>query len=116
MKLFINARSDVFFEHGDDPAGAVPEALERAKAYAAAGASGFFVPGLTDPALIGRIVEGTPLPVNVMVMDGVPANDRLTELGVARISYGPIPYIRALKTLEQEAKTVLSGGAAHSGG
>ena len=116
MKLFINARSDVFFEHGDDAAGAVPEALERAKAYAAAGASAFFVPGLTDATQIGRIVEGTPLPVNVMVMDGVPPNNRLAELGVARISYGPIPYIRALKTLEQEAKMVLSGGAARSGG
>src|ERR1700728_4158313 len=116
VKLFINARTDVFFEHGEDAASAVPEALERTRAYAAAGASGFFIPGLTDPALIGRIVEGTPLPVNVMVMDGVPANDRLAELGVARVSYGPIPYIRALKTIEQEAKTVLGGGAARSGG
>jgi Phosphoenolpyruvate phosphomutase len=106
VKLFINARTDVFFEHGDDAAQAVPEALERAKAYTAAGASGLFIPGLTDAALIGRIVEGTPLPVNVMIMDGVPSNDRLAELGVARISYGPIPYIRVLKTLELEAKAV----------
>ncbi len=111
VKLFINARTDVFFEHGDDAAGPVPEALERAKAYAAAGASGFFVPGLVDAPLIGRIVEGTPLPVNVMVMDGVPSNDRLAELGVARISYGPIPYIRAVKTLEQETKSVLGAAA-----
>jgi 2-methylisocitrate lyase-like PEP mutase family enzyme len=115
VKLFINARTDVFFEHGDDAAKAVPEALERAKAYAAAGASGLFVPGLVDALLIGRIVKGTPLPVNVMVMDGVPSNDRLAELGVARISYGPIPYIRALKTLEQEAKSVLGVAAPRSG-
>ena len=94
VKLFINARTDAFFEHGDDAAAVVPDALERAKAYAAAGASGLFVPGLVDAALIGRIIEGTPLPVNVMVMDGVPSNDRLATLGVARISYGPIPYIR----------------------
>jgi 2-methylisocitrate lyase-like PEP mutase family enzyme len=92
-----------------------PEAPERARAYAAAGASGLFVPGLTDATLIGQIVEGTPLPVNVMVMDGVPSNDRLAELGVARISYGPIPYIRALETLGEQAKTVL-GAAARSGG
>src|SRR5260221_533892 len=44
------------------------------------------------------------------------ADDGLAELGVARISYGPIPYIRALKTLEREAKTVLSGDAARWGG
>jgi 2-methylisocitrate lyase-like PEP mutase family enzyme len=113
VKLFINARTDVFFEHGEDAASAVPEALERARAYAAAGAAGLFIPGLTDAALIGRIVEGAPLPVNVMVMDGVPPNDRLAELGVARISYGPLPYIRALETVGQQAKTVLA--AARSG-
>src|ERR1700676_2649194 len=50
VDLFINARTDVFFEHGDD---AVGEALDRAKAYAAGGASGFFVPGLVNDALIG---------------------------------------------------------------
>jgi 2-methylisocitrate lyase-like PEP mutase family enzyme len=114
VKFFINARTDVFFEHSEDAASAVPEALERARAYTAAGASGLFIPGLTDAALIGRIVESTPLPVNVMVMDDVPSNDRLAELGVARISYGPIPYVRALETIGQQAKTVL-GVVARSG-
>jgi len=36
-----------------------------------------------------------------MVMDGVPPNDRLSELGVARISYGAIPYIRSMKLSER---------------
>jgi 2-methylisocitrate lyase-like PEP mutase family enzyme len=100
VDLFINARTDAFFEHGND---AVGEALDRAKAYAAAGASGFFVPGLVNDALIGRVAEAVTLPVNVMVMDGVPSNRRLSELGVARISYGPIPYVRAMIGLRQEA-------------
>ena len=90
------------------PAQSLGEALDRAKAYAAAGASGFFIPGLRDDALIGRVCNGVALPVNVMVMDGVPSNDRLTELGVSRISYGPIPYIRAMGVLQQDAKKVLS--------
>jgi len=106
----------VFFEHGEDAAQAVGEALDRAKAYAAVGASGFFVPGLVDDALIGRICEGVSLPVNVMVMEGVPSNARLAALGVARISYGPIPYIRATKALEQEARTALNEAATHSVG
>ena len=105
VDLFINARTDVFFEHGDD---AVGEALDRAKAYAAAGASGFFVPGLVNDALIGRVAEAVTLPVNVMVMDGVPSNRRLSELGVARISYGPIPYVRAMIGLRQEATAPLN--------
>ena len=112
VDLFINARTDVFFEHGEDAAQAVSEAFGRAKAYAAVGASGFFIPGLVDDALIGRICESVTLPVNVMVMDGVPSNGRLSELGVARISYGPIPYIRAMRALGQEARTTLNEASA----
>jgi 2-methylisocitrate lyase-like PEP mutase family enzyme len=63
---------------------------------------------LQDAALIGRICDGTALPVNVMVMDGVPSNERLSTLGVARISYGPIPYIRAMKALKEDALKVLA--------
>ena len=116
MKLFINARTDVFFEHGDDAAQAV-----RRSARQSQGLCGRRRVRLLRSRPDGRCadradLEGTPLPVNVMVMDGVPSNDSSAELGVARISYGPIPYIRAMKTLEQEAKTMLSGAAARSEG
>src|SRR5246127_4380122 len=111
VDLFVNARTDVFFEHGEDAAQAFGEAVDRAKAYAAVGASGFFVPGLVNDALIGRICAAVPLPVNVMVMEGVPSNARLSELGVARISYGPIPYVRAMIGLRQEAAAPLNEAA-----
>jgi 2-methylisocitrate lyase-like PEP mutase family enzyme len=107
VDLFINARTDVFFEHGVDAA-AVAEALDRGRAYTAAGASGFFIPGLLDEARIGRICDCVALPVNVMVMDGVPPNSRIAELGVSRISYGPIPYVRAMETLGQETVTMFT--------
>jgi 2-methylisocitrate lyase-like PEP mutase family enzyme len=106
VDLFINARTDLFLGQGRDLAEATVEAVDRAKAYAAAGASGFFIPGLVSAALIGRICEGVTLPVNVMVMDGVPSNDQLAKFGVARISYGPIPYIRAMGVLQEGAKKV----------
>ena len=105
VPLFINARTDVFFQDGD-PKQFINDAMARAKAYAAAGASGLFIPGLQEDALIGRICKEASLPVNVMVMDGVPANKRLAELGVARISYGPIPYIEAMNALKENAKRV----------
>jgi 2-methylisocitrate lyase-like PEP mutase family enzyme len=44
------------------------------------------------------------LPVNVMVMDGLSPAKQLAELGVARISYGPIPYIKAMNALKEEAQ------------
>ena len=104
IPFFINARTDVFLGNGGD----VEEALRRAHAYAAAGASGFFTPGVTDPALIHRIAEEAELPVNVMVMEGVPSNDKLAKLGVARVSYGPIPYIETMEALQRRADKLFS--------
>ncbi|WP_319448674.1 MULTISPECIES: isocitrate lyase/phosphoenolpyruvate mutase family protein [unclassified Mycobacterium] len=108
VPLFINARTDLFLGQGNEPESVIAEALDRAKEYAAAGASGFFIPGLQEHALIAKICEAAPLPVNVMVMDGVPPHDRLTELGVARISYGPIPYLNAMAALGEKAAKVYS--------
>lgn len=106
VDLFINARTDTFFADGD-PAAFMDGAFERAKAYADAGASGFFVPGLTNEGLIQSLCDGISLPLNVMVMQGVPLNRRLAELGVARISYGNIPYVEALKGLRALAEQAL---------
>jgi 2-methylisocitrate lyase-like PEP mutase family enzyme len=104
VPLFINARTDVFLGNSGD----VDEALERAKAYASAGASGFFIPGLTEADHIRRIAEEAALPVNVMVMEGVPSNDKLAKLGVARVSYGPIPYIETMEALQKKAGKLFS--------
>jgi 2-methylisocitrate lyase-like PEP mutase family enzyme len=109
IDLFINARSDVFFAGANDLSKAVDDALKRAKVYADAGASGLFIPGLTDESLISQLSKGTELPVNVMVMEGLPGLSRLAEIGVARVSYGPIPYIDAMKSLTNEARGALSG-------
>jgi 2-methylisocitrate lyase-like PEP mutase family enzyme len=104
VPLFINARTDLFLEGSGDPAKSIDAAIDRATAYADAGASGFFIPGLQQASLIGRICEGVTLPVNVMVMDGVPSNDRLSKLDVSRISYGPIPYVHAMAALQKNAE------------
>jgi 2-methylisocitrate lyase-like PEP mutase family enzyme len=106
IELFINARTDIFFGPGN-PADLIADAIARARAYAAAGASGFFVPGLVDDALIGRLCDAIELPVNVMVMEGVSSTKRLASLGVARVSYGPIPYIRVMKSLKEQAQNAL---------
>jgi len=103
VALFINARTDLFLGQGNEPSATVDEAVNRSKAYADAGASGFFIPGLQEEALIARICEESALPINVMVMDGVPDNDRLAQIGVARISYGPIPYLHAMSAVQEQA-------------
>lgn len=103
--FFINARTDVFFqapprEHDTAMADA---AMERAKAYADAGADGLFVPGLIDLRSIASLVASSPLPVNVMIAEGSPDVRALADAGVARISYGPTPYLIAMKALADAA-------------
>ena len=56
-----------------------------------------------------KAVHFAALPVNVMIMDGVPSIDRLTERGVSRISCGPIPYIRAMDALKQDHARFVPG-------
>jgi 2-methylisocitrate lyase-like PEP mutase family enzyme len=106
VALFINARSDVFFGSETDHAMLLEEAHQRAALYGAAGASGFFVPGLVDEKIIERLCASVALPVNVMMMKGLPPVERLAELGVSRISYGIIPYVNAMKHLGEEAKAL----------
>jgi 2-methylisocitrate lyase-like PEP mutase family enzyme len=106
VAAYINARTDVFLKA--DPSrhdvALLDAALERAAAYAAAGASGLFVPGLVDAELIGRLCTASPLPVNVMVLPALPPRGALARLGVARISHGPGPYRAAMQFLEQAAR------------
>lgn len=110
VPFFINARTDVFFQRPADQhdKGMVAQALERARAYAQAGADGVFVPGLVDAALIGALVEDAPLPVNVMVGAGTPPLARLAGLGVARVSHGPGPYLAAMRAVADAAKAAVS--------
>ncbi|MCW5724110.1 MAG: isocitrate lyase/phosphoenolpyruvate mutase family protein [Maricaulaceae bacterium] len=105
VPAFINARTDLFLKAPAErhDAALADAALERAQAYAVAGANGLFVPGLTGEGLIARICETSPLPVNVMMKPGAPSARRLSELGVARISYGPGPWRVAMTALKEAA-------------
>ena len=112
VPLFINARTDLFLKEHDRAkhAGLVQQAIERAAAYAQAGASGFFVPGLVDADLIGTICQATPLPVNAMMMAGAPSPADLAAAGVARISFGPGPYVAAMAGLAERFRALSADG------
>ena len=110
IPLFINARSDVFFQKNSAPhADLLDEALTRAKAYADAGANGIFVPGLSDLGLIKELSDSQALPVNIMRMgDNTDIGD-LASAGAARISHGPGPYIAAMDALSKAAVQLYQG-------
>lgn len=88
IKLYINARADVYLA-GLAPEGKrVEETLRRARLYREAGASGLFVPALSKPEEIQAITGGTDLPVNVLAVPGLPPAAELARLGARRLSAG----------------------------
>lgn len=110
IALCLNARTDLFLQAETDLHGALLSvALGRAQAYAEAGASCFFVPGLADDVLIRELCTMAALPVNIMVLDAALAVRRLAESGVARISEGPGPFMRAMASLKAQAEYTIQG-------
>jgi 2-methylisocitrate lyase-like PEP mutase family enzyme len=110
IPLYINARTDVFLQTYPAPndEAQVEQALERADAYAKAGATGLFAPGLRDSNLIKNLCDNSPLPVNIMVLPDTPTTETMAELGVARISYGASPYRQMLAALKEASEKALS--------
>lgn len=104
VPFFINARCDLFFQgpsvvHDEKLLAAV---IERAVAYAEAGADGLFVPGLATISLISHLAKESPLPLNILA-DSSTSLQILADNGVSRVSYGASPYIELLHALERAA-------------
>jgi len=107
---FINARTDIFLKAAVETHDMVmlEQAIERGKAYAQAGADGFFVPGLADKKLIETLVSAIDLPINIIALPHMPDSKILASLGVARISYGPVVYRQMAAWLEAQARVALT--------
>jgi len=105
--FFINARTDLFLKTQTYDEVLVDQAIERGKAFADAGASGFFVPRLSDPKQIERVVREVPLPLNVIAFPGAPDKKVWAEAGVARISHGPFPHRALMAKLTEMAREAI---------
>jgi 2-methylisocitrate lyase-like PEP mutase family enzyme len=116
LPLFINARCDVYFGAGLPEAERPQQLLERATAYAEAGASGVFVPGLADLGILGRLCDTVGVPVNVMVWPGLPSVEALASVGVRRISQGGASFLLAAGYLERMTGAFLEGPYETAGG
>ncbi len=108
--FFINARTDLVIKAGgdDDPA-LIDEVIERGKAFADAGASGFFVPRLADPRMAEKVVGAVPLPLNLIAFPGAPSKAEWASAGVARISHGPFPHKALMMQLTEAARAAIGG-------
>ncbi|MFF7681168.1 isocitrate lyase/phosphoenolpyruvate mutase family protein [Microbacterium sp. NPDC007973] len=108
----LNARTDVFLKGADRPLDdKIADAVERGRAFLAAGATSVFVPGKLDADTTRRLVEG--LGERKLSVIGVPGNLTAAEyeaLGVARISYGPQTQRVALTALQDLAIDLYADG------
>lgn len=110
-RLFINARTDVYFAPHDDPSARFDDALQRARRYIAAGADGVFVPGLHQLDDLARFARAIDKPLNVYAgYPGVPSVDELATAGVRRISLGCGPLQSALGALARMAAEAYGEG------
>ncbi|WP_193606950.1 isocitrate lyase/phosphoenolpyruvate mutase family protein [Nocardioides lijunqiniae] len=108
----LNARTDAFVKAGDrDPADVLADAIERGRAFLDAGAPVVFVPGRLSEEQILPLVDALgPQRLTLIGIPGLPSLARLEELGVARVSYGPMSQNVALTALAKLVEAVHAGG------
>jgi len=109
--LVLNARTDVYLAQVGDPDKRYDETLRRLAAYRDAGADCVFLPGVADPATIGRIVQDVKCPVNILVGPGSPTVPELEKLGVARISIGSSAMRATLGLVRRIAEELKTTGS-----
>ncbi|HLT84040.1 MAG TPA: isocitrate lyase/phosphoenolpyruvate mutase family protein, partial [Phototrophicaceae bacterium] len=108
----LNARTDAFVRAGGRPVEeSVADAIERGRAYLAAGADLVFVPGVLDADVTRRLVEGIgERKVSVIGLPGALSAAEYEALGVARISYGPTTQRVALTAFQDLAADLYADG------
>jgi 2-methylisocitrate lyase-like PEP mutase family enzyme len=104
IRIFINVRSDNFILGLPN---AVEDSLSRIEAYQQTGVHGFFFPCLKDIPDIKKITGRSKLPINVMVIPGLPGFQELGNAGVKRISMGPFAFTNIYGKLEGLADRVI---------
>lgn len=105
--FYLNARTDLFLKTQNYDDALIDQVVDRGKAFADAGASGFFVPRLSNPGQIERVVREVPLPLNVIAFPGSPPKSEWANAGVARISHGPFPHRELMAKLTEMAREAL---------
>ena len=113
-ELVINARTDVYLSQVGAPEDRLGETLERAAAYAQAGADSLFVPLLLDLDTLRKLADASPLPLNVLAVPGGPSVAELARAGVRRISLGAGVARAAYSAARDAALELLNEGTYQS--
>ena len=91
IDLFVNARTDAMLLPGTIE-NKIQTCIERASAFAKAGADGIFIPFIKELETIAVLKSEIQLPLNILATDSLPFN-KLQELKVNRVSTGSRPMM-----------------------
>ena len=107
----LNARTDAIARGTGPLDERVTESIKRGKAFLAEGAALVFIPGLMDKESVERVVsELGRNTISVIGLPGALSAHEYEKLGVARISYGPLPQRAALQALQTLATDLYGTG------
>jgi 2-methylisocitrate lyase-like PEP mutase family enzyme len=110
VRVVINARTDGFLRGFGAQETRLGVAIERGRAFLAAGADCVFVPGVRDAQTIGALVKGIGGPLNILATEGAPSIPELQALGVARVSCGSGPMRATMGLLRDIARELKNAG------
>jgi 2-methylisocitrate lyase-like PEP mutase family enzyme len=111
VEFQLNARTDALFLGGNTPEGRIQDAVARGRAYLDEGAALVFVPGAVTRDVVEQLVDGIGWgKVSVIGLPGALPAEEYEKLGVARISYGPLPQRAALLALRDLAVDLYADG------
>lgn len=108
----LNARTDAYhLGRKNDPADNLAASVERGRAYLDAGAPVVFVPAILSEEDVATLVAAFgPQRLTTIAIPGNPSASRLEELGVARVSFGPLSQNVALTALAELVEEAHRGG------
>lgn len=103
LNLFVNVRCDTYILNVKNKH---EETIDRLKIYNSTGADGIFLPCISAGEDIAEAVANTTLPLNVMVIPGLPDIQKLNELGVKRVSMGPFMFQKVYKSIGNLSQSI----------
>ncbi len=112
VDFVLNARTDTFHLRRKAPVeDNLAESIERCRAYLDAGAPVVFVPAILREEHVARLVaELGEQRVSLIAIPGNPPLERMAQLGVARVSFGPLSQNVALTALAELAEGAVQRG------
>lgn len=112
VDFVLNARTDALIQGGDRSREAsLEDAIARGRVYLGVGAQCIFAPGIVTADEARMLVEGIgDRRVSLIGLPGALSAAEYEALGVARISYGPMPQNVALTALKRLGESLLADG------